>query len=81
MVVAYDPKKFDFRGYFETLFGMKDLEHLESASYSGTGLQDIETDLHKKFYTVIPHKNDHPILTDTQIYVKRALLIKQIKGY
>jgi hypothetical protein len=40
----------------------------------------IET-LHKKFYTVIPHKNDHPILTDTQIYVKRALLIKQIKGY
>lgn len=37
--------------------------------------------LHKKFYNLIPHNNDHPIMTETQIYVKRALLIKEIKGY
>jgi len=53
IVVGYDLVKFDFRGYFETLYGSRDLEHLESASHSGMGLQDVETDLHKKFYTDI----------------------------
>ena len=37
--------------------------------------------LHKKFYKLIPHNNNHPIMTESQIYVKRALLIKEIKGY
>ena len=52
-VLTYDRSIFDFRGYFETLYLTSDLEHLDSVSHSGTGLQDVETDLHKRFYSDI----------------------------
>jgi len=52
-IINYDVNKFKFREYFETLYSTQDLEHLESLSHKGTGLQDIETDLHKIFYSDI----------------------------
>ena len=41
---------------------------------------ELIANLHKKFYAIIPH-NDNPILTETQIYVKKALIMAAIKGY
>ena len=35
--------------------------------------------LHNKFYSIIPHKGANPILTENQIYVKRALIMAEIK--
>jgi len=57
-VVTYDASMFDFRGYFENLYSTSDLEHLDSTSHSGTNLQDIETDLHKRFYHDIKTRPD-----------------------
>jgi hypothetical protein len=37
--------------------------------------------LHTKFYSIIPHNDQHPILSENKIYVKRALLLAAIKGY
>ena len=45
------------------------------------GTDELIQKLHKKFYKIIPHNNNHPLLTESQIYVKKALLIASIKGY
>jgi hypothetical protein len=37
--------------------------------------------LHTKFYSIIPHNNTHPILSENSVYVKRALLMAAIKDY
>lgn len=58
VVVKYDTKQFNFREYFEKLYETKELEILQSKTHSGTGLQDIETDLHKKFYNDIKTNPD-----------------------
>ena len=45
------------------------------------GTEELIQKLHKKFYKIIPHNNNHPTLTESQIYVKKALLLASIKGY
>jgi hypothetical protein len=45
------------------------------------GNTELIEKLHKKFYAVIPHNNNNPILTENQIYVKKALLMASIKQY
>ncbi len=45
------------------------------------GSIDLIQKLHKKFYAIIPHNNNHPLLTESQIYVKKALLMASIKDY
>jgi hypothetical protein len=35
--------------------------------------------LHNKFYSIIPHKDSTIILSENQIYVKRALIMAEIK--
>jgi perosamine synthetase len=54
-ILSYDTKTHPFRQYIEALYGTADLENLHtwSADYNKTDLQDIETDLHKKFYADI----------------------------
>ena len=44
------------------------------------GTNELIERLHKKFYKIVPH-NNHTILTENQIYVKKALLMASIKGY
>lgn len=69
-VLTYDTRMFDFRGYFQNLFSTSDLEHLESVSHAGTGLQDVETDLHKRFYS--------DIKTNTEFKELYCNFVKQI---
>ena len=54
-ILGYDTTKHPFREYFESLYGTSDLEHLHlsSADYTSTELRDVETELHKKFYSDI----------------------------
>ena len=52
-VLKYDTNKHEFRKYFEALYETPDLEHLDSKTHSGLELQDVETDLHKRFYSDI----------------------------
>jgi len=51
-IFKYNTDLHPFRQYFESLFKTCDLEHLHliSSEDLSTNLQDIETDLHKKFY-------------------------------
>jgi perosamine synthetase len=54
-IMSYDTKAHPFRQYFESLYETQDLEHLhlKSSADLSSNLQDVETDLHKKFYADI----------------------------
>lgn len=54
-IVTYDVQTHPFRQYFETLYKTTDLEHLHSQldTYEVANLQDVETNIHKQFYTDI----------------------------
>ena len=54
-VLTLDTHKHQFREFFENLYETKDLEHLHLASdeFKRDNLCDVETSLHKKFYTEI----------------------------
>jgi len=51
-VLKYNTNTHPFRKYFEDLYETQDIEnlHLQSSVYQSDTLQDVETDLHKKFY-------------------------------
>ena len=53
--LKYDTDKHPFRQFFESLYGTADLEslHLSSTEYNSSSLRDVETGLHKKFYSDI----------------------------
>uniref|UniRef100_A0A6C0KWY7 DegT/DnrJ/EryC1/StrS aminotransferase family protein n=1 Tax=viral metagenome TaxID=1070528 RepID=A0A6C0KWY7_9ZZZZ len=54
-VLSYNTDVHSFRHYFETLYNTNDLEHLHETSteFQSDSLSDVETSLHKKFYTDI----------------------------
>ncbi len=53
-VYQYDQGKFNFRQFFEELYGRADLERLgDRTDLEEEGISDVETDLHKKFYADI----------------------------
>lgn len=60
-IYSYDTSKYDFRKFLCDLYETEDLEHLhlKSKEYTQflnkelTKLEDVETDIHKKFYTSI----------------------------
>lgn len=54
-ITTYDVQAHPFREYFESLYETQDLEHihLTSSADLSSNLQDVETDLHKKFYADI----------------------------
>jgi perosamine synthetase len=53
-VYQYDQEKFNFRQFFEDLYGCADLEGLgDRTDLTVEGISDVETDLHKKFYADI----------------------------
>lgn len=53
---------------------------IELARMHGADEEQLQK-LHKKFYSIIPHNDSNPILTENKIYVKRALLLAAIKDY
>jgi len=53
---------------------------IELARMHGADEEQIKK-LHKKFYSIIPHNDSHPILSENKIYVKRALILAAIKDY
>lgn len=54
-IMNYDTIIHPFRQYFESLYNTRDLEnlHVISSADLSSNLQDVETDLHKKFYADI----------------------------
>jgi len=74
-ITTYDTALHPFRAYFESLFKTTDLEHLhlQSTADLSSNLQDIESDLHKKFYADI---KSNP--TFKRLYCK---LIQDIYAY
>ena len=79
-IFEYDTNKFKFREFIEELYNTNDLEHLYNLSIDYNNLKnnvnhdfnlnDVETDLHKKFYNEIKTNNKFK-----QLY---CLLIKDI---
>lgn len=63
-VYTYDISKHAFREFFTKLYGTQDLDklHLTSEEYQKEGLQDVETDLHKMFYTKIKSDDEFKTL-------------------
>ena len=53
---------------------------IELARMRGADDEELSR-LHKKFYSIIPHNDTNPILSENKIYVKKALLLAAIKGY
>lgn len=45
------------------------------------GNRELIEKLHKKFYETIQQNGNNLILTENQIYIKKALLMASIKGY
>lgn len=67
----YDQERYNFRNFFEQLYNTTNLEGLgERTDLMEEGICDIETDLHKKFYTAIKSST-----TFKELYCK---LIKDI---
>jgi perosamine synthetase len=66
-IYAFDTQKYDFRKFLSDLYETHDLEHLhlESADYKRflnkeyERLEDVETDIHKKFYKTIKSENTY----------------------
>ena len=52
---------------------------IELARMHGADEEQISK-LHKKFYSIIPHNDSHPILSESKIYVKRALLLAALRA-
>jgi perosamine synthetase len=56
-VFNYDTSKHNFIDFFKNLYNTEQLDKLGLYEYTNEGISDIETELHKKFYTNIKSDN------------------------